>query len=46
MMKITAIICEYNPFHFGHAYQLQKAAAPDGEKTNAVIAVMSGNCGP
>lgn len=43
MMKITAIICEYNPFHLGHAYQLQKAAAPDGEKTNAVIAVMSGN---
>ncbi|MBQ8497444.1 MAG: nucleotidyltransferase family protein [Clostridia bacterium] len=42
-MKITAIICEYNPFHLGHAYQLQKAAAPDGEKTNAVIAIMSGN---
>lgn len=40
-MKYIAVICEYNPFHTGHAYQLDKAVratAADG-----VIAVMSGN---
>ncbi len=42
-MKNAGIICEYNPFHLGHQYQLQKTAAPNGYKTNAVIAVMSGN---
>lgn len=42
-MNITAVICEYNPFHLGHAYQLQKAAASDGIQKNAVIAVMSGS---
>lgn len=42
-MDITAVICEYNPFHLGHAYQLQKAASPNGEKRNAVVAVMSGS---
>ena len=24
-MTVTAIIAEYNPFHKGHAYQLQEA---------------------
>lgn len=40
-MKITAIIAEYNPFHNGHLYQLNKAK----EETNPdlTIAVMSGN---
>ena len=40
-MKTAAIICEYNPFHNGHIYHLQKSL----EKTNAdaSIAVMSGN---
>lgn len=42
-MKNAGIICEYNPFHLGHRYQLQKTASPDGIKTNAIIAVMSGN---
>ena len=42
-MKNAGIICEYNPFHLGHRYQLQKTAAPDGIKTNAINAVMSGN---
>jgi predicted nucleotidyltransferase len=37
-MKICAVICEYNPFHFGHAYQLSEM-----KKRGAVIAVMSGN---
>lgn len=39
-MKYCAVICEYNPFHSGHAYQLDRAVketAADG-----VIAVMSG----
>ena len=40
-MKISGIICEYNPFHNGHAYQLQKAKQITGA-THA-ITVMSGN---
>ena len=40
-MNITGLIVEYNPFHNGHIYHLQKSL----EKTNAdaSIAVMSGN---
>ena len=40
-MNITGIIVEYNPFHNGHAYHIQKTR----EKTNcdAIVAVMSGN---
>lgn len=40
-MKIVGIIAEYNPFHNGHAFQVEKAK----EETNSdyVIAVMSGN---
>lgn len=40
-MKISAVICEYNPFHNGHKYQLDKAR----ELTccDAVIALMSGS---
>lgn len=40
----AGIICEYNPFHKGHAYHLEKTlqALPAGSE-NAVIAVMSGN---
>lgn len=40
-MNITGIIVEYNPFHNGHLYHINKTR----EKTNcdAVIAVMSGN---
>ncbi len=37
-MKICAVICEYNPFHLGHAYQLSEM-----KKMGAVIAVMSGS---
>lgn len=36
-MKKTAVICEYNPFHLGHAYQLKSI------EESAVIAVMSGS---
>lgn len=40
-MKICGIVCEYNPFHNGHIYHIQKTK----EKTNCdlLIAVMSGN---
>lgn len=40
-MKVTGIIAEYNPFHNGHAYQIQKAK----EKSHAdyIIVAMSGN---
>ncbi len=40
-MQITGIVAEYNPFHTGHMYQIQKTkeiAHPD-----LLIAVMSGN---
>ena len=40
-MKINGIVAEYNPFHNGHAYQLQHAKeANDADYT---IIVMSGN---
>ena len=41
MSKVLAIICEYNPFHNGHLYQLNesiKKVAPD-----YVVCIMSGN---
>ncbi len=41
MTKIAAIICEYNPFHAGHAYQIARVRAlyPDA----AVVSIMSGS---
>ena len=41
-MKVAAIISEYNPFHMGHKYQIDKIREILGEDT-AVIAIMSGN---
>lgn len=40
-MKIVGIIAEYNPFHNGHAYQIQTAKELTG--ADYVIVVMSGN---
>ncbi len=40
-MKICAIICEYNPFHNGHLYQLREAKRLSG--ADALLCVMSGN---
>ncbi len=40
-MKICAIICEYNPFHNGHLYQLNLARELSG--ADAVLCIMSGN---
>ena len=38
-MKNCAVICEYNPFHTGHLYQLNKIQ----KKYDNVICLMSGN---
>lgn len=40
-MKSVGIICEYNPFHYGHIYHLEqvKKRYPD----HAIILIMSGN---
>ena len=40
-MKICGIICEYNPFHNGHAYHLQEAKRLSG--ADFLVCVMSGN---
>ena len=40
-MKILAIICEFNPFHNGHRYLLEKAKKLSG--ADAVLCIMSGN---
>lgn len=39
-MKITAVICEYNPFHNGHKYMLDTLRK---NGTTHIAAVMSGN---
>lgn len=39
-MKICSVICEYNPFHLGHEYQLREAKKRSG--ADAVVCVMSG----
>lgn len=41
-MKVAAIISEYNPFHNGHKYQIDKIREELGDDT-AIIAIMSGN---
>ncbi len=40
-MKAVAIICEYNPFHNGHKYQLEKAKDVSG--CDAAVCIMSGS---
>lgn len=40
-LKITGIICEYNPFHLGHAKQI--ATLKSQEPQNCVVCLMSGN---
>ncbi len=41
-MKVVAIISEYNPFHRGHAYLINRIRREMGEDCS-VIAIMSGN---
>lgn len=40
-MKVCAIICEFNPFHNGHAYLLEQARIRSG--CDAVFCIMSGS---
>ncbi len=40
-MKICAIIAEYNPFHNGHKYQIEKAK--EITECDSVLVLMSGN---
>lgn len=40
-MKACGIVAEYNPFHKGHAYQIEELRA--NSDADVVIAVMSGN---
>lgn len=39
-MRVCGVICEYNPFHRGHAYHLAKAREKSG--ADYVVCVMSG----
>ena len=41
-MHIVSIIAEYNPFHFGHLYQIAEIRKHFGAET-AIVAIMSGN---
>lgn len=41
MLSAVGIVSEYNPFHNGHRYQLERAKAITG--ADVVIAIMSGN---
>ena len=40
-MKICGIVAEYNPFHNGHKYQINKVKEEFG--ADGIVAVMSGN---
>lgn len=40
-MKISAIICEYNPFHAGHLYHIRQTKRLTG--CDHVVAIMSGS---
>ena len=39
-MRVCAVICEYNPFHLGHAYHLRAAREASG--ADYVLCLMSG----
>ena len=40
IIKTCGIICEYNPFHIGHQYHLQKAR--EKSKADLIICLLSG----
>lgn len=42
-MKVAGIVAEYNPFHNGHAHQVERTRAPEGGEASHVVAVMSGS---
>lgn len=39
-MKVSGIVCEYNPFHNGHQYHIQKTRE---NGATHIVAIMSGN---
>ena len=39
-MKISGIVCEYNPFHNGHLYHIEKTRE---NGATHIVSVMSGN---
>ena len=41
-MQVVGVICEYNPFHLGHAKQFRMIREALGEDT-AIVCLMSGN---
>ncbi len=41
-MKSVGIVCEYNPFHLGHLYHLQKSRELAGEEA-ALVCLLSGD---
>ena len=41
-MKITGIICEYNPLHLGHKKQMEQIRRIQG-KNSGIVCLMSGN---
>lgn len=41
-MAVAGVICEYNPFHLGHAWQIAELRSHLGEDT-ALVCAMSGN---
>ena len=41
-MKFAGIICEYNPIHLGHVYQIETTRRLLGEDT-CIVCAMSGN---
>ena len=42
-MKTVGIVAEYNPFHLGHRYHIEKARQQTG--ADSVVVAMSGNLG-
>lgn len=41
LMHASGIICEYNPFHYGHRYHIEKAK--EASACEVLVCVMSGN---
>ena len=42
-MRVFGIICEYNPFHRGHKWQIDELRRLAGEEECAVVCAMSGD---
>ena len=42
-MRIAGVVAEYNPFHNGHAYHLEKTRLDSACEATHIVAVMSGS---